>query len=76
MIARKLTQIIQSIFQIISLTLNNRLFKEESKWIICIKKRHLIFGAAMEVHQELGHGFLEAVYQEALEKEFQLRRIP
>lgn len=43
------------------------LYKEESFKII---------GACMKVHRLLGAGFLEAVYEEALEKEFLIQNIP
>ncbi|MEZ4720965.1 MAG: GxxExxY protein [Flavobacteriales bacterium] len=34
-----------------------------------------IVGACMEVHKQLGHGFLEAVYGDALVIEFEQRKI-
>lgn len=43
------------------------LYKEEA---------YSIVGGCMAVHSQLGSGFLESVYSEALAKEFEKRKIP
>ncbi len=44
--------------------------------LIYKEEAYKIVGAAQEVHKILGSGFLEKVYQEALEVEFRKRDIP
>ena len=44
--------------------------------IIYKEESYKIVGACMRVHANLGAGFLEAVYQEALEREFGKSNIP
>ena len=39
-------------------------------------RTYAIIGVAIEVHRQLGHGFLEAVYQEAMAIELGLAGIP
>ena len=48
---------------------------EESK-ILYKEECFDIQGAIFDVYREMGNGFLEAVYQECLEKEFTRRNIP
>ena len=48
-------------------SINERILSDES---------YNIIGACMTVHRELGSGFLEAIYQEALAKELTLKDIP
>ncbi len=47
--------------------MSNIIYKEES---------YAIQGAIFEVYKEMGNGYLEAVYQECLEIEFETKNIP
>lgn len=44
--------------------------------LIFEKESYQIRGAAFEVYKEMGHGFLESVYQECMEKELTQMQVP
>ena len=49
---------------------------KSSNTLLHEKETYKIIGSAQEVHRELGSGFLEMVYHDALEIEFNKMRIP
>jgi GxxExxY protein len=42
----------------------------------CDRLAYTVIGAAIEVHRHLGPGYLEAVYEEAMDVELKMRGIP
>lgn len=49
---------------------------EDTPTLLLRDEVYAVVGAAIDVHRELGPGFLEAVYQEALERELSARAVP
>jgi GxxExxY protein len=54
----------------------NHEMHEKHETILFRDESYALQGAIFEVYRELGCGFLEAVYQECLERELTLRSIP
>lgn len=55
--------------------MNHEIHQKHEK-ILYKEECYAIQGAVFEVYREMGYGFLEAVYQECLAKEFAKRGIP
>lgn len=50
--------------------------KDAKEELLFKQECYALQGAIFDVYREMGCGFLEAVYQECLEKEFRLRGLP
>ena len=55
---------------------NEGVIPEPVEKILYKDESYAIQGAGFAVSREIGPGFLEAVYQECLEREFRLQNIP
>ena len=44
--------------------------------LILKRESHQLIGICMEVHRQLGHGFLEVVYKDAIQWELEQQKIP
>jgi GxxExxY protein len=75
-IARRLLAIISSILRIARGAFLATLCRMQADFPLRDSQTHAVIGAALEVHRELGCGFLEAAYQEALAIELADRDIP
>jgi GxxExxY protein len=53
----------------------NREKRETREKVLFPEECYAIQGAVFDVYREMGCGFLEAVYQECLEREFRLRQL-
>jgi GxxExxY protein len=56
--------------------MNHERHKKHEKKILFKDECYAIQGAVFDVYREMGCGYLEAVYQECLERELQIRSVP
>ncbi|HNY55875.1 MAG TPA: GxxExxY protein, partial [Chitinophagales bacterium] len=67
---------IKSVVKIFRLIEDEPYYRNDLIEIIYKDESFLVYGAIFEVYKELGSGFLEAVYQECLSREFVRQKIP
>jgi len=56
--------------------MNHEPHEKHEKGVVHKEESYAIQGAVFDVYREMGSGFLEAVYQECMERELTLRGMP